>query len=430
MAVKTKGMINSVGTRPAACVKSILDYSPEYVLFFVSTDTRKNVGEIKTLVEEQGGKWPIYTEIAETIDFEDISICYLTLVEEEPKWRAKYKLQQEEIMVDYTGGSKVMTAALVLYGVNYFDRFSYTGGTQRGLDGSVENGHEKLVHSINPLDATILSKRQLWHIYSQAARYEIIAEEAGRYSRSLEDERNMKFCQIVNRIYKAVSAYDRFSFDSEYSFVDEFHDSLQDLSVFAASLRSPPLQDWYEKLVKLESHFKRLKDDPEQKHREWAIALIANAKRRADLEGKYEEAVACLYNALERIEQMLIRKHYKKAEAGDFPPSKIPVSLTKIFERNPKNRKGNYRVGLDKGMRLLSEKGVSFGEKYIRNANIIWRNSKNTGLLDIRNNSLRGHGFNPVGKAEYERWWNEFQNLWDYDYSELPIIPDLPEIWW
>jgi CRISPR-associated protein (TIGR02710 family) len=428
MSEKIKAMISSVGTTPEACASSIIKYAPEYILFFVSEATREKIPEIKRMVESQKGNWPVFIDIAETIDFEDITACYLTLVEEEARWRGKYKILPEEIIIDYTGGSKVMTAALVLYGVNYFDNFSYTGGPERGDGGRVVTGSEELKRSKNPLDATILSKRQLWHTYSKSARYEIISTEALRYSKSTGDERNRKFCQIISRIYKVLSCYDRFDFDRKFSFIEDYEYAIKELSVFYKALKSEPLEEWHNGLEKLASHFKRLKSDPDKKYEEWVLALIANAKRRADLENKYEEAVACLYNALERIEQMLVRKCYN-ADPDNFPPDKVPESLKGNFKKYHKDEKRYYKIGLDIGMQLLKAKEVAEGIRFIKDSSI-WRNDSKTGLLDIRNKSIRGHGFNPIGEDEFKRWWTEIHNLWNYEEQDLPVIPNLPEIWW
>src|SRR5690606_2247321 len=59
------------------------------------------------------------------------------------------------VVVDFTGGTKCMSAAVSLQASRWPCEFSYIGGAQRTKDGVgiVESGHERVVHQANPWDA-------------------------------------------------------------------------------------------------------------------------------------------------------------------------------------------------------------------------------------------------------------------------------------
>jgi uncharacterized protein (DUF1499 family) len=73
----------------------------------------------------------------------------------------------EDVIVDYTGGTKVMTAALILATIGHPFRFNYVGGVRGGRNkdglGAVVNGHEKMYPEMNP-----------WLIFAEEERRQIV----------------------------------------------------------------------------------------------------------------------------------------------------------------------------------------------------------------------------------------------------------------
>ena len=56
------------------------------------------------------------------------------------------------------------------------------------------------------------------------------------------------------------------------------------------------------------------------------LDLIANADRRARIEGKYEDAVARLYSALERGAKFRLQRQYA-ISTEDVKPARLPEAL-------------------------------------------------------------------------------------------------------
>jgi len=424
---KIRGLIVSLGGTANAIVPTILLYKPETILFFVSKETQSIISEVKGLVEKEGFCWT-FAEPLITPDAENINDCYEELLRQEKAWRDKYNLSAEEVVVDFTAGTKAMTAALVLYAVNFFHKFSYVGGNERtkGGVGVVVNGQSKIVTTANPLDAVIFTHLNHWRIYSKASRYELIAQEAKDIAEKISDSHKKVICDLVASIYQALSAYDRF--EKKDTFAPSFKASLAKLYNYQAGANNKEITCWYEKLNKLGEHFSRINDDA-KKEEEWIYALISNAKRRAEQEQKCEDAIARLYSALERIEQM---KVFQKTghRTRKFPLAEIPPALKNDFQRlcpEEKSDTKTIKIGLDKGMRLLEALGDEIGKKF-RQKGSPWQG--NNGLLTKRNFSILAHGDKPVSKDDFNKWWDELQKLWPFDPARLPLIPDLPEIWW
>ena len=414
---KIRGLIVPVGLTPAACVWSIMEYQPEYILFIVSSASRSGLEEIRRLVREQGGELRYHDE-AETPNEYHLELVYQFLEKRIPRWVEDHKLEPSEVLVDITGGTKAMAAALSLYTANYFSCFAYSAKREKDAKEEIFMG--------NPLEASIITHYKRWQSYAKAARYELIAEEIGSIVNKLLDHHKLSFCQITSEIYRALSAYDRF--EKKEHFIPVFKSALAKLKNFQAGANNPNLTEWYNGLEVLGRHFERI-NNKETKDEEWIYALISNARRRAELEQKYEDAVARLYSALERIEQHLV---FQKTghKSSKFPLSSVPPELQNDFQKLPLEKEGDdktIKIGLDKGMRLLDTLGEEIGREFCKKGNP-WRG--NNGLLIKRNFSILAHGFQPVSKADYDRWWTELHNLWKYDPKRLPVIPNLPDIWW
>ena len=93
-------------------------------------------------------------EYLEVSDHENIGSCYRQIREGMDGWLTRRLLDPDTVFVDITGGTKAMTAALTLAGVERFRRFTYVGGEMRDRDdtGVVMTGSERVVRTENPWD--------------------------------------------------------------------------------------------------------------------------------------------------------------------------------------------------------------------------------------------------------------------------------------
>jgi CRISPR-associated protein (TIGR02710 family) len=149
------------------------------------------------------------------------------------------------------------------------------------------------------------------------------------------------------------------------------------------------------------------------------LDLIANADRRARIEGKYEDAVARLYSGLERAARFRLRRQYR-INTEDVKREQLPEVLRE--EYTPKYldpRDGKLKVPLVAAYRLLEALGDELGGAFtLRQEEILE-------LLNLRNSSPLGHGESPVGADGYERFRSVLIALLALDESALPRFPEL-----
>ncbi|MEA2012780.1 MAG: hypothetical protein U9O87_06825 [Verrucomicrobiota bacterium] len=149
-------LIISVGGSIEPILYSIKNNNPDTVIFFVSYITRDIVkGKIISNLQKADNTHIPYDFIL-TPDEQSIGKSTFVLLNEIPKITKKLTGQMKfPEMVDYTGGTKTMSAALVWACSEYSKKFSYIGslypsGRDKNRAGIVISGQERSFLSENP----------------------------------------------------------------------------------------------------------------------------------------------------------------------------------------------------------------------------------------------------------------------------------------
>lgn len=125
----------------------------------------------------------------------------------------------------------------------------------------------------------------------------------------------------------------------------------------------------------------------------WIADLINNAKRRGDIEHKFDDAVARLYRTVELIAQYRLRKEYK-LEPSNLNVESIPQVLREKWGITKADEK--IKIALEGDYELLAAKGDSIGKKFTEDKEF-------GGLLSKRNCSILAHGLEPLNKEVYQK---------------------------
>ena len=272
------------------------------------------------------------------------------------------------LTVDYTSGTKAMTAALVVLGSLWeADTLSYVAGKREG--GIVVRGTEKILH-VQPCFFTFQKELGKAKAFFNNFQFSAALGIIDQLKVKTRDSSLLSELSSLETIAQAYSLWDKFKHEEAYNKLMEIKDSR-----FNAN----------------KSFLGRLA--PEKSDREvfYIVDLISNARRRGEYEAKYDDAVARLYRTIELIAQYRLRKNYGIENTGDVPPDKIPPDL--VDELKP--TEGKIKIGLDKDYQLLAAKGDDMGKKFIED-------KKLKDLLKKRNDSILAHGLSPVSKEDFE----------------------------
>jgi hypothetical protein len=117
-----KVLLISVGGSPNPIIFSIECNKCEHIIFFCSRDT---LSELPAIREKVADKVKIidYEKIV-TENYEDIGTCYRAIVQRLPEILSMWQFSYDDVVIDYTGGTKAMSAALVLATVSNCNNYS------------------------------------------------------------------------------------------------------------------------------------------------------------------------------------------------------------------------------------------------------------------------------------------------------------------
>ncbi|MEM2887854.1 MAG: TIGR02710 family CRISPR-associated CARF protein [Candidatus Bathyarchaeia archaeon] len=344
--------------------RSVRHHNPERT-FIVSKQSRE--GTLPLAVEKaklSDGRY----EIIEIEDPDNVQSVYEMVGEYMQRIKAEY----DTVVDDYTSGTKAMTAALaILATLHEVDELSYITGKR--VNGIVQYGTETVI-AMQPYFATVEVKMKLAINFFNKSQYNAAISVLEQIKGSTGDP---KITERVDPIFTLASAYaewDRFQHLKAYELLKPLKMAELDQNKrFIGQLKT-----------KLEKD-----EEPEP----YLIAdLINNAKRRAEDEQKYDDAVARLYRTIELIAQYKLKRKYN-IDPSNVDASKLPQNL--LAEWGVKNRTEKLKLALDRSYQLLETKEDEIGQRYVKD-------NKLRDLLQNRNTSILAHGLEPVTAQGYK----------------------------
>ena len=407
-----KGLIASVGGTPAPIIKTIQRQKPDFILFVASEGSKPEV-ETRILTEatlRELGYTPQYETMALS-DHQSVGDCYREIRGAAREWIDERELAPESVYVDYTGGTKTMSAALVLAGVERFSAFTYVGGEREGL-GVVMDGTETVIYSQNPWNqyaARDLERANelLAGFHADAAAN--ILDAAASKCDPEHKNRIRGFARLAEALGKADSFNIRGAFDAFNRVRGELQYSI-DYATF-------------QKLSALSSGWREVRDqindEGKTPGRETLLELLANAERRA-AQSRYDDATGRLYRAVELRGQQLARDAFG-AELGKIGIDNFPADRRADAQAmfGDPDESGIYKLGVQNiyaALQFSEDEALrEQGAKYDRIKN----------HLIARNDSLLAHGLSPVPQSAFESFWKAALEVLEVEESEIPRLPPL-----
>jgi len=412
-------LICSVGGTPEPLVKTLLYWRPARVIFLPSEQTRSHVDvALRAYAETAGAPLsPGQYDVRVVSDAEDLHGCVRSLRSLDAEVRSWITRPGGDyrVIVDFTAGTKCMSAALALVARRWPCRYSYVGGQQRTKEGVgvVQTGAERVVHSANPWDAfgyqAVEDAVTVFNHGGYAAAAALL-DNAMKHVGKPEVKRELA---TLKAVVDAYAAWDRFDHQQA---AQRFADALRNRNDLTALFP----HDGSSLIVRLERHLDRADELKKQKEPTiaWIEDLMHNARRRA-AERRFDDAVARLYRAFEALAQIRLRNRHGIADTGRVPLDRLPEPLRRQWAARTQDRATTgtepassdappsgsparsddhpIMLGLQDAWRVLKELGDELGRKFF---DLKLADQQGSPLV-ARNSSILAHGFQPVGEKVY-----------------------------
>ncbi len=411
-----KAMIISVGGTPEPVVYALLEHRPEYVCFFASQESLDNIGEIKRQVKAKGHELKDYKVICD--DVENLIHCYEKALECTDKL-TEQGVDPNKVVVDYTAGTKTMTAALALATVGHGYSFSYVGGEERTKNGLgvVITGKEVVKSGVNPWQIFAIEEKRRISLFVSSFQYEAAISTIGETLNNLQSGEG-EIWKGISVILEGYLAWDNFDHQNALTSLSK---GIKQLDLCEKFGLEKPIKDY---VSGVKENFNDL-DEINKKtkffqkiHSILIRDLVSNARRRA-LQNKYDDAVARLYRSLEMVGQISF-EYATGCLTSDVDPDKLPESIKEEYiQRYKEPDKDNLKLPLFATFRALKEMDHRAGHKFFDHEETFKK------ILSARNDSIFAHGIQPVKKSTYE----DFTKIIEELFVEGPLI-EFPELKW
>lgn len=411
-------LICTVGSSPEPVVAALKEWEPSRVRFVHTPQTKSDI-EAKVLpkarsegIQLDAGRYDLF----ELPDGQDLASCLDRLRQLTSEVDAWVKRGDDfRVVVDFTGGTKCMSAAIGIQASRWPCVFSYVGGIERtkcGV-GVVVSGTEKIVHQVNPWDALGHQAVEGFVVLLDQHAFPAAANVAAMMMKRVGSPDRKRESAVLEQLAKALAAWDRFDHETSENLFENVAKSANDLRAVLGSAKGNRVLT---SAARLTEHLAELRQvtPPSQRH---VLDLLANAKRRKK-EGRLDDAVARLYRATEAIAQVGLKEHHNIGSTEKIPLDRIPEMLK--LEWISRANEDTVALGLQDSYALLGALGDPLGQRF-RDLSLDSTKSP----LAARNRSILAHGFEQVSSDIFDKLWNAALVLADVKESDLPSFPAL-----
>lgn len=406
-------MIVSLGGTAAPAMKSLERYKPESVIFLVSHDSAVEAYKVLDSLE-----WKPEKQFEIIDDPNHLLECYRKASNCMAR-AEKSAFDPQHILVDYTGGTKVMSASLLMAGAGKPYRFSYVGGSKRSKDGLgvVENGHEKLYNDANPWIAFAEEERRQVVTLFNRGRFYAVTEIADELTRKQLPYEIIKYFKFVRLVAFGLLRWDQFEHIAAKDLIAK---GLGQIDEYLSAYPSEPVDHFRVLLIeskeRLESIVKQT-NSLKTAHGVLVSDLLNNARRKM-ADKKNDDAAARIYRALELYGQICFEQKFK-CNNSQVKPEMVPAILREDFARRYKDRNsGKLKLPLQATFQLLKELDHPTGKRFFKH------HKKIKDIQSSRNKSILAHGIEPVtdrAVASIFATVSEFVRFTDeHDFPRLP----------
>jgi CRISPR-associated protein (TIGR02710 family) len=409
-----KALILAFTDAPSLAAYVINRLQPELLCFFVPESAKTLVEEaVQPKVQQMPKRWDWIV----TPDPADVITCHQVLSRTMHDLFRTWEVQVGEVVVDLTGATPAMAAALATASQPWTSRVVSlvdVKGQEEGESIVIDCLTKRWLQG-NPWDeAAIVMRREACEAFnhgsfkSSAAMFHTLETRVSGGQKPLY--------RALGDLASGYALWEQFHYRQAW---EKLKTSLKALDM-ASLWGGPPGLKGLLPSIKANSGFlEKLVLDPAEVKEGVALDLLAHAHRRAQVDHDHERAMVALVRALEACAQRQLFKQYK-IKTWDVQPEQLPEALRGTCRTcYLDDVDGKYKLPLQAQFRLLAGLGDQMGQAYLRD----WPKMKP--LLDAANQAVLGHGFEAIKAERVQQLSDVVMKLTGMSDSSLPKFPVL-----
>lgn len=383
-------LFTTVGSSHTPVLQGVSQLQPDYTIFICSDGDSSSEymisGQGKMIKANRNDPKPTLPNIPTQLGLIE-DTYHVVLIPTDDLDAAVQRIDREmsiyqdkgDLFADYTGGTKTMTAALVLASLDHNVQLYLVKGARNDLEGVVDGTQccsRAIVDKIR-FNREFKNNLNAWKQFA----YGSAAQGLTAINAPANSEVQDRFLMGKN-LSVAFDAWDRFDHQKARKILFAYRSKV-------AKFYSPYIQI----LDLLCSN-----NDPAKLEGARIYDLWLNAGRCA-AQARYDDAVARAYRIIEWVAQWILRIQCN-VDTSDIPEAFIPEDI-KIF----KNHSDKFQAPLRKAWELVERKTTGPVNDFIKA-----HGDDLLTILGIRNRSILAHGLEPVTRASWKKvdtWMEE-----------------------
>ncbi|MGH7233181.1 MAG: TIGR02710 family CRISPR-associated CARF protein, partial [Nitrospiraceae bacterium] len=411
-----KALLIAVADDAPAAVTAINRLKPDLLCFFVTEPTKSL---IETSVQPRIAQMPRRWDWVMTPDAARFMPSYQALARTLPDLLRTWEVTAGELVMDLTGATPAMAAAMSLAGVPFCSRVVIIGrpGDSPSPEGEkIEiEGQTRIWTQGNPWDeGATASRRDACDLFNRGA-----FGSAASLFRQIE----FRVSGGQKPLYRALAdladgygLWERFQHRQAW---DKLKTAIKALDMASVWGGPPGLKALLPALKQNAGFLEKLVLDPHDVKEALAYDLLAHARRRAEVDHYVEMAMMTLLRALEAFAQYRLFKQYR-IKSWDLQPEQLPAALQETCRTCCLDDvDGKYKLPVVSQFRALAGLGDPMGQTYLAQ----WVKLKP--MLDAAGQGILGYGFEPVKPERFQQLYEIVVKLTGVNDMALPKFPNL-----
>jgi len=409
-----RALVITLTDHPSASVYSINRLRPESLCFVLPESAKPLVeSSVQPKIEQMPRRWDWVT----LSDAEHFPSCYQTLARSLPQILKGWEVQPGELVLDLTGSTAAMSGSLVLVTRPFTSRIVSLVSPAEGREGEAVSidGQPFIWMQINPWDEAAMVSRQEACDYFNRGAFVAAAALFRLIEMRVSGGQKPLYRAFVD-LAEGYDLWERFHYRQAW---DKLKTSIRALEM-ASVWGGPPGLKALLPILKANAGFlERLVLDPAEVKDLVSLDLLANVRRRLDVDRDSERAMVALARALEAIAQWQLFKQYR-IKTWDLQPEQLPQALQETCRTcYLDDVDGKYKLPLQSQFRALAGLDDQLGQGFLRD----WPTMKP--LLDAANHAVLGHGFEPIKAERVQQLYGVIVKLSGVSETSLPKFPVL-----